>query len=271
MAATLADCLMNVAERRPLGSLTDRLMITGPLTYEGPVDGVSYSGGVSEYIYGNETRNFGDLGILLGRAVNARSGKLGVSVDSAEQTIRATVIGAAQYTLQVSGSTIWISRPELLPHRNLQVVAPVQPEGTYTRDSVEAAIAQAMQRVDVTEGEQAVALSFRWRMDPSYDRVKTLADGIARALPRTIEQKLPVILVFDTDIGGAVGSMLTREVVPGHDLICIDEVDVGDLDYVDLGEELEDVNAVPVVVKSLVFSTARERASGLVRGTLVEA
>jgi ethanolamine utilization protein EutA len=259
-------CLVNVASRKPFTKLTDRLMITPPLTYDGPIDALGFSGGVSEYIYGNETQNYGDLGILLGKAIWDGCNALGIPVEGAEQTIRATVIGAAQYTLQVSGSTIWISRKELLPHRNLQVVSPVQPDAAYTRESVQAAIAQAMQRVDVTEGEDTVALSFRWHMEPSYDRIKTLADGIVASMPVTVERKLPLILVFDTDIGGAVGSMITREVLPDYDLICIDEVYLGDLDYVDLGEELEDVQAVPVVVKSLVFSTARERASGLVRG-----
>ena len=42
--------------------------------------------------------------------------RLGVPMAESEQMIRATVIGAGQYTLQVSGSTIYISKPELLPH-----------------------------------------------------------------------------------------------------------------------------------------------------------
>jgi ethanolamine utilization protein EutA len=103
-------------------------------------------------------------------------------------------------------------------------------------------------------------------MEPSYDRVKTLASAIAEAMPNTLKAGIPLTLVFDTDIGGAVGSMLTREVIADHDIVSIDEVDLSDLDFIDLGEELEDVHAVPVVVKSLVFTTARERNSGLVRG-----
>lgn len=266
MAETLAECLYNVAERRPLGRLADRLMITGPLAYTGPVDSVSFSGGVSEYVYGNETRNFGDLGILLGRAVMDRVGRLGVPIETSEQMIRATVIGAGQYTLQVSGSTIYISKPSLLPHRNLQVVAPVMPDGHYTVESARQSIEQAMQRLDIVEGEKPVALSFRWRMEPSYDRVKTLAEAIAASVPNTIATGIPITLVFDTDIGGAVGNLLTREILPGYDLVSVDEVQLSDLDFIDLGEELEDVHAVPVVVKSLVFTTARERASGLVWG-----
>ncbi|MEA2639744.1 MAG: ethanolamine utilization protein EutA [Chloroflexota bacterium] len=263
MAELLAECLSNVAERRPLEPLTDRLMITGPLTYTGPIDEVSYSGGVSEYVYGTERRNFGDLGILLGKATADRSSRLGAPVATSEQMIRATVIGAAQYTLQVSGSTIFVSRPALLPQHNLQVVAPVQP-AEHTPAAISDSIQQALQRQDIEEGASMVAISFRWQMEPSYHKMRALAEGIAAALPRTIEQRIPLAVVLDTDIAGALGNLLRREVLPGYDIIAVDEVQLTDLDYVDLGEELEDVHAIPVVVKSLVFSTARERASGLV-------
>ena len=131
MAELLADCLANVAERRPLGRLANRLMITDPLSFDGPFDAVSFSGGVSEYVYGNESRDFGDLGIPLGNAVRSRAYGIGAPIEQSEEQIRATVIGAGQYTLQVSGSTIFVSRPGLLPQRNLQVVAPVMPGIRY--------------------------------------------------------------------------------------------------------------------------------------------
>lgn len=267
MAELLAEVLFNVAERRPLGRLASRLMITGPLTYPGKVDAVTFSGGVSEYVYGNEQRNFGDLGIMLGKAVWDRVSRLGAPVETSEQQIRATVIGAGQYTLQVSGSTIYVSRPDLLPHRNLQVVAPIQPSERYTVQQVRDSVTQALQRQDIEEGDAAIALSFRWQMEPSYDRVHTLAQGIVEAMANTIARKIPITLVFDTDIGGAVGSMITREIIPDHDLVSVDEVTVSDLDFIDLAEEREDVHAIPVVVKSLVFTTARERSSGLIWGT----
>jgi ethanolamine utilization protein EutA len=266
MAELLAECLMNVVERGPLDPLTDRLMITAPLAYRGNIDAVGFSGGVSEYVYGTEPRSFGDLGQLLGKAMADRIARLNVPLESPEQMIRATVIGAGQYTLQVSGSTIYVSRPELLPHRNLQVVTPVQPGADYTFESALQSIEAALQRLDVDEGVTPIALSFKWRMEPSYNRVKTLADAIVAALPNTIAAVAPLTIVFDTDIGGAVGNILTREVIPGHDIVSIDEVTLGDLDYIDLGEILEEVHAVPVVVKSLVFATARERASGLMPG-----
>ena len=41
--------------------------------------------------------------------------------------IRATVIGASQYTVQVSGNTIFISPDDAVPVRNIAVVAPEFP------------------------------------------------------------------------------------------------------------------------------------------------
>ena len=267
MAEVLADCVLNVAERRPLGPLADRLMITDPLSFDGTIDAVTFSGGVSEYVYGNESRNFGDLGILLGQAVRAGVDRLGAPIEASEQQIRATVIGAGQYTLQVSGSTIFISRPDLLPLRNLPVVAPIMPSSDYTLETVCESVQRALARLDIEEGAAPVAISIRWKLEPSYERVRTLAAGIVAALPKTIAQRIPLTLIFDTDIAGAIGIMLTDELVPGHDVVSIDEVKVTDLDYIDLAEEREDVRAVPVIVKSLVFTTPRERSSGLIWGT----
>ena len=148
MAGVLADCVLNVAERRPLGPLADRLMITDPLSFDGPLDAVTFSGGVSEYVYGNESRNFGDLGILLGKAVRAGASRIEAPIETSEQGIRATVIGAGQYTLQVSGSTIFISRPDLLPLRNLPVAAPIMPGADYTVEAVRDSVQQALARLD---------------------------------------------------------------------------------------------------------------------------
>ncbi len=264
-ANALADRIAQVAARGPLDALTERLLITSPLTYEGPLDAIRFSGGVAEYVYGSETRSYGDLGLPLGQAVRSRIERLGTPIETAEQRIRATVIGAALHTVQVTGNTVLITRPSLLPRRNVRIVAPDQPGETFTVDQVRASIDQALRRVDVSEGEDAVALSFRWRFEPSYDVLKTMALGIAAALPRTIARHLPIIIVYDADIGGAMGNLLEKEVIPGADLISLDELHLGDLDYVDFGTEIEDTHVIPVVVKSLVFATARQLASGLVR------
>ena len=72
------------------------------------IDGILFSGGVSEYIYARETAAFGDLGPDLGRAIRGEVERRGFKILEAGEGIRATVIGASQYTVQLSGETIFI-------------------------------------------------------------------------------------------------------------------------------------------------------------------
>src|SRR5436305_13333406 len=116
-----------------------------------------------------------------------------------------------------------------------------------------------------------VAFSFCWTLESAYQKMYALDEGITLGMPRTVAKKIPLVLVFDTDIAGALGNLLRREVIEDYDVISVDEVQLTDLDYIDIGEVMEDVNAVPVVVKSLVFTTARERAAGLVPTGQIEA
>ena len=70
VAAEMADVLAAVldadADAARVPYLTEPI---GPLT---DVTGVIFSGGVAEYVYGNETRDFGDLGRRLGLAMVGR-------------------------------------------------------------------------------------------------------------------------------------------------------------------------------------------------------
>ena len=269
-AKALADCLYNVLERRALSSLAEKLMLTPPLHYQGEIDCIGFSGGVAEYIYGRETKDYGDLGIVLGTEIRRRAmlPEFGIPLEEMQEGIRATVIGAAQYTLQVSGSTIFISHKGLLPLRNLQVMSLGLEENDLNRESVAQAIARAFQRFDLVEGEKPVALAIRWSGDPSYKLIRPLAEGIASELKQTIANNLPIVLVLDTDIGGILGNILASELVPGCKIVSVDEIELGDFDFIDIGEELKDLMAVPVVIKSLVFGTLRERVRSAVESSV---
>ena len=86
-----------------------------------------FSGGVGEYVYGRENRDFGDMGRRLGQAIRRRidAGALPWPLLPAGECIRATALGASEYSVQLSGNTSYISKPgELLPRRNLQVLQP---------------------------------------------------------------------------------------------------------------------------------------------------
>jgi ethanolamine utilization protein EutA len=80
-----------------------------PLSYKAPIDQVTFSGGVSEYIYGREATTFGDLGVLLAQEVRKRVEAWGPKIERSNEGIRATVVGASQHTTQESGSTIYVN------------------------------------------------------------------------------------------------------------------------------------------------------------------
>src|SRR5688572_31233994 len=97
-------------------------------------DVITFSGGVSEYIYQRQNKNFGDLGPRLARAVKARVSAWGPRVEQPDQGIRATVVGASQYTIQVSGSTIFVTPMSILPLRNIPAITPALPLGDEQLD-----------------------------------------------------------------------------------------------------------------------------------------
>lgn len=182
-------------------------------------------------------------------------GKIPVRV--ADARIRATVIGASQYTIQVSGNTIYLSRSDILPLRNLQVVTPLfEPGEIITSDEVAGAVEKALQRCDIQDGERPVAVAIRWEHAPSYSLTRALAEGLVRAMKSHIDQGRPLVLVFDADIAKLMGNIIEREFLPGTDVISIDGIDLRDFDFIDIGAELPDVKAVPVVIKSLIFRHA---------------
>src|SRR5438445_317890 len=129
------------------------------------------SGGVAEYLYKRETRQFGDLGSDLAHELAhmlAQRRDLPPVWDPG-QGIRATVIGAAQFSVQTSGNTIAISKPDELPLHNLPVLACDFALGdTIDADAISAAVRNAISQSDIEEGSGPVALAFPWRGDPSH-------------------------------------------------------------------------------------------------------
>ena len=253
----LCDSLFEVMERGKLSPQVAGLLLTPNLDFADPIHAVMFSGGVSEFIYGYEKRNLGDLGVHLGKKVRARANQLGggnIPLRPAEVRIRATVIGASQYTVQVSGNTIYLSHPEILPLRNLQVVTPqIEQTDAITADEIKAAVGRALQRFDADDPDRAVALAIRWELGPAYPLIRTLAEGLVGAMKAHIDKGQPLVLVFDADIAKLMGNIIERELIPGAGIISIDGIDLKDFDFVDIGQELPDAKAVPVVIKSLIF------------------
>jgi ethanolamine utilization protein EutA (predicted chaperonin) len=260
LAEALADYLFEAIGRRHLSDLAQQLMLTAPLTSELKVGHITFSGGVSEYLAAPETAEYGDIARPLADAIRMQLQRsaLEASVLPATERIRATVIGASQFTVQVSGNTIAITRPEMLPLHNLQVLYPHLPDhASIDPDEVSTAIARAFQRFDLAEGEQAVAVAVNWSGEPRYSLLRNLAAGIVGGLPRTIASGLPIVLVFAHDFGKLIGGIIREEFASSADIISIDGIELQEFDYIDIGAMIYPSQVVPVVVKSLVFPEVR--------------
>src|SRR5438067_6306290 len=163
VAETMADELVAALTQRPMPHAVEHLCLTDPILDFGRIDGIMFSGGVGEYVYGRETRDFGDVGRRLGRAIRVRvdAGALPWSLLPAGECIRATALGASEYSVQLSGNTSTITNPgALLPRRNLQVVQPpFSCEATIDPQKLAAAIRSHFTAFDLKDGESDVALA----------------------------------------------------------------------------------------------------------------
>ena len=251
LAAKMAELLIE-AILSPGGELylTDALP-----TLQG-IDAMMVSGGVGEYVYGREERDFGDLGRRLGFALRERISRLPWKLLPPGECIRATAFGASEYSVQLSGNTVYVSSPgELLPRRNLQVLQPrVHLPSSIDPDSVARVIREHFKDFDLEEGEAEVALALRWRGEPSFERLAAFANGIKLGLKRTIEKAKPVYLILDGDVAQTLGGILKEDMRIASELLVIDGIALRDFDYIDLGRIRMPSYTVPVTIKSLVFT-----------------
>jgi len=258
VANAMADALVAAIRMRPLPSDIARLYLTDPIAELGRIDAVMFSGGVAEYVYEREDRDFGDLGRRLGGAIRARldSGALPWPVLPAGECIRATALGASEYSVQLSGNTSYISAPgKLLPRRNLQVLLP--PYLCTERidpDELARAIRNHITAFDLEGTDRDIALALRWSGPPSHPRLAAFAEGIKRGLAERIAKRLPLYIMLDGDVAQTLGHLLRDECHIGGDLLVIDGVVLWDFDYIDFGRIRMPSYTVPVTIKSLVFS-----------------
>jgi ethanolamine utilization protein EutA len=251
LAAVAADYIVDA----PRDALGKALLLTEELPRTVAPAAITFSGGVSEYIFGYEQRDYGDIARLLAGALGDELKRRGapVAVDPG-QRIRATVIGASQFTVQVSGKTIFLPNPGVLPVHNVPVVhAGLDLAGDFDAAALTAAIRGSLARLDLAP-EQRMAIAFAWHGDPDYARIAAAGRAIAAAVAPDGRRTEPLLLMIDGDVGKTFGQFLRHELELAGDLVSIDGVQLQELDFVDVGELISPPGVVPVVIKSLLFS-----------------
>jgi ethanolamine utilization protein EutA len=266
--ARIIGCWMEVLGgliegKKPEG-IAAELMLTDPLPDDVEPQAVTFSGGVSEFIFGREDGDFGDLGPALAKAVR-RALSSGViplpAIIDPNLGIRATAIGASLFTVQV-GINSYVSDEAVLPLSNVPVLAPKLTYGAPVEATVvAAAIRDAVVRADFEEGEHAVALSIEWPGKADEESVQQMAQGIREGLAVTIDAGLPVVILVDQAVTGDLGAALKDGLQISGAVIALERVSVAEFDFLDVQPVVHPSEVVPVTVKSLLFAGGLDRRS----------
>jgi ethanolamine utilization protein EutA len=194
---------------------------------------------------------FGDVGPLLAASLRQEPRLAARTVRGAPEPLGATVLGAASQTVTMSGTTIWV-REELLPLRDLPVVQPDLPDPTAGAVQLVDAITAAARRWDA-EGDGRVAIAVDLPSGLSYEQLAVVADGLGAYAHAGLPDQVPLVVVTPQDYAQVLGQTLQSQ-HPDLPLITIDQIGLGEGDFIDIGRPLLDGRAVPVSVKTLVFS-----------------
>ena len=252
VASIFANILFEVMTGPANSVLARELMLTDDLEFPDRIDEYSFSGGVAELMYdGNGYHD--DIGQILAGEINALRPKLMSPVIELPNKIRATVIGAGAYSVSISGSSGFMDEKISFPIRNVPVIRVDVEQSKLSFEHVISQINISFQRFDLKEGDEVVALYFKDPVQAAYSRLELFAKSIEAALPDSIKNKIPIILIFETDIACSVGNVMRRETDLKTNLLSLDELNLKEGDWIDIGEPLLSGQVFPVTVKSLVF------------------
>ena len=218
------------------------------------VQAVFFSGGVADLIYHEsaDTWAYGDIGVLLGRAI--RESRLFTDFQKMEpgETIRATVVGAGTYTTTISGSTITYS-DDIFPLKNIPVIKLDEElqEACFAGET-EPVIRRIQWALGQNDAEPFI-LAMPGKRDPGYMEMKRAAASIRQIMDRVQPPGEPILLVIESDIAKAMGQMIRQQPDLKRQVVAIDSIHVEDGEYVDMGKPMMNGMVIPVVVKTLIF------------------
>lgn len=218
------------------------------------VQAVFFSGGVADLIYHEsaDTWAYGDIGVLLGRAI--RESRLFTDFQKMEpgETIRATVVGAGTYTTTISGSTITYS-DDIFPLKNIPVIKLDEElqEACFAGETEP--VIRRIQWVLGQNDEEHFILAMPGRRNPGYMEMKRAAASIRQIMDRVQPPGEPILLVIESDIAKAMGQMIRQQPDLKRQVVAIDSIHVEDGEYVDMGKPMMNGMVIPVVVKTLIF------------------
>ena len=249
---TMVEALEQAAGLRPGWDKLEAFLTQGTSWTAEPVPVVSFSGGVADCI-NRPPQNwlaFGDIGVLLGKAIASSPAFGQAGRFQGAETIRATVVGAGSHATDLSGSTIFY-RDITFPLKNLPILKLAAREEGAPAEELAGHIRDKLGWYADQGGLTQLALALRGEPNPSYARIQELAQGVLQGLePLCAAGFVPVVAV-EADQAKALGQAMAA-LRPGP-LLCLDGVGVDNGDYIDIGAPVAGGTVLPVVIKTIAF------------------
>ena len=257
ICARLAEILAESIGLAPASAELDLFITAHPLRSSWQYAGLTWSGGVADFIYNEyDSQNpypYGDIGAVLGNHIRLNPSLKRLERIMPRETIRATVVGAGSNAVDISGSTIAWNDKSILPIQNIPIVKmTVEDESDFYRMFALRLAEKLTWFRDASGLYQMVAVGFAGIHNPSFDLIKDLCGKIIQGMGDYLKGNNPVILIIDHDMAKALGYALMNA-LPEKKLIVLDSIKVDTGDYIDIGLPAAEGRVIPVVVKTLVF------------------
>ena len=231
-----------------LAKFHEQIPFTPP---DDPSPVITFSGGVGELVYRRaagrslpSTTAYGDLGIDLAERIVA-SPRLSRNLRThvPENLGRATVYGLTIHNTELSGTTLYLPRPELLPLCDLPVVGCL----TFSTEPAEAAsFAEQLRGALLLAGRSSLGACLSLQCtSQSQQAVAELGRLIGQACQEVgYKAERPLVLLVSSNIGQTLGQYATKWGQAALNLIVLDEVPDRRAHFVTLGRPSN--NLVPL-------------------------
>ncbi|HEV8059087.1 MAG TPA: ethanolamine ammonia-lyase reactivating factor EutA [Gemmataceae bacterium] len=223
--AAFAEPLARLHEQAPFPA--------SPSFKERPV--ITLSGGVGELVYatirgqaGPSTTAFGDLGIDLAARITRNTPWADDFRNYIPEGLgRATSFGLLRHSTQVSGSTLFLSDPSILPLRDLPIF------GTIAAELPQAQWHTIRELLKRSENGGCVQIEM---MNQDAASVRALGTRIAESL-RSVDfsSGQPLVIIVPGNVGKALGHYITEWGARPLKLVVIDEIAAANAQFVQIG------------------------------------
>ena len=249
IVSKMTEAVLGAVQGLDLGDV-QRLDSISPFPISGTI---ILSGGVSQWITDDKPSDAcDDLGERLAVGTLEAMRRMGFCIQIARDPIRATVLGASQQRMQMSGNTVFISDERLLPIRNAPVSLVTVPANDFDQTMISNLVKTSVSKA-LFQGDHGLrVLGIDWLGSITYERADMFCRGMVDGLAGL---NTPITLLFKQDIAGLIGIHFVEELDYEKPVICLDGLDQVDFDFVDIGEVINQTGLVPVIAKSILFNS----------------